>query len=217
VLHHFLQKLQEDNLASTSVVILVPSWRTWESCDMLRLLMSCTLAAMTVVGFGEHPMNLPTPHYERKPNDPAWLAYSTQFHGHLGPWATAGLRVGMAGRRAVAADGYFDIDVTVSGPFAKPPKSCFLDGLQVATGATWGKRNIRWNTQEKIVVQIKNTRSGELVEIRPTAKLMELVTSFKPDSSAKSRDDRALGAIARKIAGLPESQVLELRRFPGGR
>jgi formylmethanofuran dehydrogenase subunit E len=118
----------------------------------------------------------------------------------------------MAGRRAVAADGYFDVDVTASGPFAKPPNSCFLDGLQVSTGATWGKRNIRWNSQKKIVVQIKNTRSGEVVEIRPTAKLMALVMSFKPDSSAESRDDRTLEAIARKIAGLPDSQLLDLQR-----
>ena len=178
---------------------------------MLRFLMT-SLIPLAAVCWAEEPMNLPTPHYERKPGDPDWLAYSTQFHGHLGPWATAGLRVGMAGRHAVGADGYFDIDVTASGPFDKPPKSCFLDGLQVSTGATWGKRNIHWVKQEEIVVQFKNTRSGKVMEIRPTATLMKLVTSFKPGSSTESRDDRTLEAIARKIAVLPESQVVQLRR-----
>jgi hypothetical protein len=60
---------------------------------------------------------LPTPHYSPGQEDPAWLKYAAQFHGHLGPWATAGTRLGIAGRRAVDARGYFDVKVTCEGPF----------------------------------------------------------------------------------------------------
>ena len=114
------------------------------------------------------------------PDDPAWLKQAVQFHGHLGPWAAAGLRLGLAGKDAVAAEGYFDVEVVIEGPFVKPPSSCFLDGVQVATGATWGKRNIEWLKAESIVLRVKNTRTGRTAEVRPTPALLKLATSFKP-------------------------------------
>lgn len=170
----------------------------------------------------EGPMcSLPKLHYHREASDPEWLAYATQFHGHLGPWATAGLRAGMCGRRAVEAEGYFDLEVTAEGPLVKPPQSCFLDGLQVSTGATWGKRNLKWIKAEKICVRVKNTRTGKVAEVRPTPKLMQLVTSFKPrpkaagaatqpDEDDHERADRELEAIARRIAWLPEREIFEV-------
>jgi hypothetical protein len=86
----------------------------------------------------ETPDRLLQPDYHRQPSDPAWMATVVQFHGHLGPAVIAGARIGMIGLRAVEAKGYFDVEVTCEGPLAKPPQSCLLDGLQVATGATIG-------------------------------------------------------------------------------
>ena len=164
---------------------------------------------------------LPTPHYQKKDTDPAWLAYAAQFHGHLGPWATAGTRAGMAGLRAIRAEGYFDVEVTCEGPLAKPPRSCFLDGLQVATGCTLGKRNLHWVKSKEVLVRMKNTRTGKQAEVRPTAALLELLASFKPQPRARSAGkvhDRAgdhqedpLEAIARKIATLPEEETLSVK------
>jgi len=54
------------------------------------------------------------------------------------------LRLRAAGRREVDSQGYFDVQVVATGPSVKPPCSCFPDGLQVATGVTWGKRDIEW-------------------------------------------------------------------------
>jgi len=109
---------------------------------------------------GEPEVELPKPDYAKDASDPDWLAYAAQFHGHLGPWAAAGLRLGVAGRRAAAAEGYFDVKVVAEGPFVKPPRSCFLDGLQVATGATWGKRNIEWSESDAILVRVRIPRSA---------------------------------------------------------
>lgn len=81
---------------------------------------------------------LPQPDYQRQPSDPQWLANMVQFHGHLGPAVVAGARMGIIGLRAVEAKGCFDVEVTCEGPMAKPPQACFLDGVQVATGATLG-------------------------------------------------------------------------------
>ena len=162
---------------------------------------------------------LPKPHYDFEPDDPAWLKQAVQFHGHLGPWAAVGLRMGLAGKEAVAAEGYFDVDVVVEGPFIKPPMSCFLDGVQVATGATWGKRNIDWTNAESIVLRVKSNRTGQTAEVRPTAELLKLATSFKPKPKVGADDDHKDGgrhdeereAIARKIAKAPAQEILTVR------
>ncbi len=188
---------------------------------MVLSFMLIPFCGLTITCFAEELMGkLPEPRYERRDSDPAWLAYAAQFHGHLGPWATAGTRLGMAGLREVGAKGYFDVEVACEGPFVKPPKSCFLDGLQVATGATLGKRNLHWARSEEIVVRVRNTGSNRQVEIRPTAKLLELLGSFKPRpkvSGAKAADENQDGhrdaehpveALARKIAAMPEREIL---------
>lgn len=162
---------------------------------------------------------LPHPRYEPDATDPAWLSYAAQFHGHLGPWATAGLRAGMAGRRAVEADGYFDVLVVAVGPFVKPPQSCFLDGLQVSTGATLGKRNLKWVNADEIVVRFENTKTGKVAEVRLTEKLINLLASIKPAPKATgpARDEGDHGSkhlsledIARKIANIPEPELVHI-------
>jgi formylmethanofuran dehydrogenase subunit E len=160
---------------------------------------------------------LPRPHYHPEESDPDWLAAAVQFHGHLGPWATAGLRMGMAARKAAGAEGYFDLAVECRGPLVRPPKSCFLDGLQVSTGATLGKRNLRWIEADELVVRVENTVTGRNVNVRPTAKLLKMLASIRPpaaeksgaaDSSAGEQDHVVLEEIARAIAAAPDRDLL---------
>jgi formylmethanofuran dehydrogenase subunit E len=66
----------------------------------------------------------------------------TAFHGHLGPYVVLGYRMGLLARQRTGTGGYFDIEAqpTTRG---KPPESCFIDGVQLGTGATTGKGNLR--------------------------------------------------------------------------
>lgn len=191
---------------------------------MLRYMLAICLIGLATPCVAQSPMDcLPTPQYEPDAADPAWLKYAAQFHGHLGPWATAGLRAGMAARRAAEAKGYFDVRITVEGPFAKPPQSCFLDGLQVSTGATLGKRNLEWIKADKVAVRLENTKTGKRVEVRPTPELMNLLASFKPkpkparpQHNQEADDDHddhesLLEDIARRIAKMPEEKILRVR------
>jgi len=171
--------------------------------------------AATLCGAAKPADRLPTPDYERQPSDPAWLAQVVQFHGHLGPAVVAGARIGMAGLRAIEAKGYFDVEVVCEGPFARPPQACFLDGLQVTTGATLGKRTLDWVQADRIAVRFKNTRTGKTAELRPTPSLAELLPSLKARSKAASgggtdrkADDARLESVARKIAAMPESEII---------
>jgi formylmethanofuran dehydrogenase subunit E len=171
--------------------------------------------AATLCGAAKPADRLPTPDYERQPSDPAWLAQVVQFHGHLGPAVVAGARIGMAGLRAIEAKGYFDVEVVCEGPFAQPPQACFLDGLQVTTGATLGKRTLQWVQADRIAVRFKNTRTGKTAELRPTPALADLLPSFKarPKTASgggtdRKADDTRLESVARKIAAMPESEII---------
>ena len=183
----------------------------------------CVLTAISLKD--EPPRRLPQPHYAHQESDPAWLETVVQFHGHLGPSIVAGARMGMAGLRAVDAKGYFDVEVTCEGPLAKPPQSCFLDGLQVGTGATMGKRNLNYLQAKEIVVRVKNTTTGAIAEIRPTPKLLDLL-GFLQTQGKKQTDEQAkdathqhdemgrIEAVARKIADMPDGEIFTVRLAP---
>ncbi len=64
-----------------------------------------------------------------------------QFHGHIGPYAILGYRLGGWLLRRLGCGKYFGAQITVAGPDVTP-YTCLLDGLQVATGHTLGKRNL---------------------------------------------------------------------------
>jgi len=183
---------------------------------MIRSAARALLCGLATLGLAQAPADqLPRPDYQRRPSDPAWLVEVVQFHGHLGPSVVAGARMGMAGLLAVEAKGYFDVEVTCEGPFAKPPQSCFLDGLQVATGATLGKRTLHWVPADRIALRVVNLRSGKTAELRPTAALVDLLASFKaqpkvagaPRANHQGADEH-LEALARKIAAMPEKEIV---------
>jgi formylmethanofuran dehydrogenase subunit E len=69
------------------------------------------------------------------------LRKAVEFHGHLGPYMVLGLRVGWLAKRRLQA-GPFEMWAVVGCP-ARPPGSCFLDGVQVGSGCTVGKANLR--------------------------------------------------------------------------
>jgi formylmethanofuran dehydrogenase subunit E len=159
---------------------------------------------------------LPQPHYHQLPSDPTWMKYAVQLHGHLGPMLSFGARMGAAALRAVDAKGYFDVEVTCEGPFENPPASCFLDGMQIATGATLGKRNLHWTKSDKIVIRIKNTRTGKMAEVHPKDQFLALLPQPGDDPKSgsggnrqpKGDDDHLFDPLARKIAVMPEKEIL---------
>jgi formylmethanofuran dehydrogenase subunit E len=182
---------------------------------MTRCIPFLVLIGLSTMTTAAEPVDqLPQPEYHRQPSDPPWLTKVVQFHGHLGPAVVAGARMGMIGLRAVDAKGYFDVEVTCEGPMAKPPQACFLDGVQVATGATMGKRTLTWVQADHILVRVKNTQTGKAAELRPQPALMELLAAFKPQAKAgaghgpaSKADDEQLAAVSRKIAAMPEKDV----------
>ena len=113
----------------------------------------------------------------------------------------------------MGAKGYFDVDVTCEGPLARPPQACFLDGIQAATGATTGKRTLHWTPADRLVVRVKNTRTGKTAELLPAPALLELLGPLKPQANGKvgpgpsQPGHEQLEVVARRIAAMPDSQI----------
>jgi len=62
------------------------------------------------------------------------------FHGHLGPFIVIGYRIGKYAKEQFCNDPFgISAEVYCSG---KPPESCIVDGVQLGSGCTLGKRNI---------------------------------------------------------------------------
>ena len=102
---------------------------------MRRYLLATVLLYAPVCTLAEDSsVDLPQPNYTREASDAEWLAHAVHFHGHLGPWATAGLRLGAAGPRVVDAKGYFGVQVVATGPLG----SGIIDsGEEHAFTRTW--------------------------------------------------------------------------------
>jgi formylmethanofuran dehydrogenase subunit E len=176
---------------------------------MFRMLAFLCLCTAATVCLGHDPSgNLPPPRYQPKSSDPAWLKQAVQLHGHLGPWVVAGVRLGMGGACAVDAKGHFETKVACEGPFEKPPQSCFLDGIQLGSGATLGKRTIQVVDAKQIVVKIQNSRTKKAVEVRPTRKLMDILEP--PQKNGKEPTEEQVEQIARNVAAMPDEELFTI-------
>jgi len=102
---------------------------------------------------------------------PLDLDAARSFHGHLGPYLVLGLRMGA---RIVAAlqRRHFGLQVVVHCP-PQPPPSCLADGLQLSTGCTLGKRNIRIEAAEEVWVEAECSDGSGRMTLRAQAGTMQ--------------------------------------------
>lgn len=152
--------------------------------------------------------------YTTDPSDPQWLVRAGTFHGHLGPWVTVGAMIGRDAVQRLHTPGHWTIDVICWMPPEKQrtPFSCILDGLQVTSGATMGKRNLRFDYDPRIV------RDGQPVvyvirqptEGHPRAGLVYRLTDKLISILANISPDR-LEAISRDIAGHAVDELFTTR------
>ena len=96
---------------------------------------------------------------------------------------------------------YFGIDVKVWGA-NKKPKSCFIDGLQLSTGATYGKGNIKKLNSTVIKIEFCNQISREKINLRFKKILVRKL------SQAKTHRDSEL--LARKLYKTASSKLFNL-------
>jgi len=69
------------------------------------------------------------------------LSKAIDFHGHTGVFLAVGLKMGLLAKGELGGD-CFSLKALVKTA-THPPRSCLIDGIQVSTGCTLGKMNIK--------------------------------------------------------------------------
>jgi len=93
------------------------------------------------------------------------LKEATKFHGHLGPYLVLGLLAGEVALKKLRCKKYFGLEIKVWGA-NKKPKSCLVDGLQLSTGATYGKGNIIKLNGSVIRIGFRDQKNNKKIKLR---------------------------------------------------
>jgi formylmethanofuran dehydrogenase subunit E len=105
-----------------------------------------------------------------------YLDVALQFHGHKCPAMPMGLRAGLAAMKALGVERSQDKELFVEAETGKGHAAgCFLDGVMVATGCTYGKANIQKLYYNKMAFTLIDTKTGRAVRV-----------SIKPDFFEKA-------------------------------
>ncbi|MFH0855251.1 MAG: formylmethanofuran dehydrogenase subunit E family protein [Candidatus Omnitrophota bacterium] len=137
----------------------------------------------------------------RKMQEKINLKEAVKFHGHLGPYLVLGMLAGNLALRKAGANKHFGLKVLVYGA-DKRPKSCLIDGLQLSTGATYGKGNIQKRPGKDIKIIIKNLKSGKEVVITLNEQLRVKLSALKGHSESERFAKWLLRSDFRKILEL---------------
>ena len=106
------------------------------------------------------------------------LEGALKFHGHFGPFLVLGLRAGLLGVDYLGKD-YFELKAKV-GTVLHPSRSCFIDGIQFASGCTTGKVNLETHVAYDVSVEfVRGDRRISVVVRNDVLKTLDQLTSDK--------------------------------------
>lgn len=128
-----------------------------------------------------------------------------QFHGHLGPYMILGLKAGLAAVEGLGKDPFKMRAIVNTG--LSPPSSCFIDGVQFASGCTLGKGNLE--VREGNGISALFIKEGK--ELKITVKREVLVELAKVSDGLMEKDEQeelALSLAARRSDELFEVGVI---------
>jgi formylmethanofuran dehydrogenase subunit E len=114
----------------------------------------------------------------KKENSTTSLEALESFHGHLGPYVVIGAKMGDEAAARLGFKKHFGVRVAVECE-DHPPQSCLVDGLQVATGATYGKRNIVLTNSPSIRVRIVDKETNRGLSFRLKAGFQEQMKKWR--------------------------------------
>lgn len=114
---------------------------------------------------------------------------AVEFHGHLGPYLVLGVLMGDLAAKKLRCKKHFGIETIVRGATEKP-KSCLIDGIQISTGCTYGKGNIRKIKGSKIKVLFRKLADKRNAEISLKKDLIKRLDSLRghKDSELFAKD-----------------------------
>ena len=149
--------------------------------------------------------------------EPELLAFGQKFHGHNCPAMPTGLRTGLAAMKALgverAPDGQLMALVEIDEDHCA---TCWADGVQVATGCTLGKGNIRKLNYGKWGLTLIDKKTQRSVRVVPRteammknkqSKFMELQSSGIPASQI---DPAVADPLVQMVSSAPDEMLLNV-------
>lgn len=126
--------------------------------------------------------------------------HAVKFHGHFGPFLVLGLRAGLVGVRHLGKS-YFELKATVSTNL-KPPRSCFIDGIQFTSGCTTGKGNLEVKASGDVSVTFEKGSSKISLTVRDD--ILKALDQMKSDEQAE--------ASGREIMQKPDDDLFIVKK-----
>ncbi len=127
-----------------------------------------------------------------------------EFHGHLGPFAVIGYRMGLAANRELGESAMKKRAVVYSG--RKTPMSCMIDGIQLSSGCTMGKGNISVEDKGEPRSMFSNREGTVSVEISLQEKVHDIIKE-------KMTSWEAGDQLAIMVYSMPEEELLQIRKL----
>lgn len=106
------------------------------------------------------------------------LEKSMQDHDHLCPRQILGVRIGLAGMKALG----FDKPSTKKQLLViSETDGCFVDGVIAATDCTVGHRTLRVEDYGKVAATFVDTKTGQAVRVAPALDVRQKACTFAPN------------------------------------
>jgi formylmethanofuran dehydrogenase subunit E len=106
------------------------------------------------------------------------LGKSMQDHDHLCPRQILGVRIGLAGMKAL---GFDEPPTKKQLLIISETDGCFVDGLSAATDCTVGHRTLRVEDYGKVAVTFVDTKTGRAVRVAPALNVREKAYTYAPN------------------------------------
>ena len=147
-----------------------------------------------------------------------WLELGQKFHGHKCPAMPMGLRVGAAALNALNADRTGDSALLAVLDLGEDHcATCFADGIQVITGCTFGKGNIKKTHKGKWAVTLIDKKAQKAVRVTPKAEAMKAnkETAFFKDYREKGVPptqvpDDVVDPLVVKVMTAPDEMIMNI-------
>ena len=141
-----------------------------------------------------------------------------KFHGHKCPAMPLGLRAAQAAMRVLGVERAQDKELYLISETGKGHAAgCFLDGMMVATGCTYGKSNIEKKYYNKMAFTLIEAATGRSVRVRLKDEFFKNLLYKSP--FVKLRKDgvppqdvpaEIADPLVEKVLSMPEEMFLEI-------
>jgi len=144
-----------------------------------------------------------------------FLDVALEFHGHKCPAMPMGLRAGLAAMKALGVERAKDKELVVESETGEGHAAgCFLDGVMVATGATYGKGNVKKLFYNKMAFTLIDVKTGRAIRVSLKPEFFEkalqspFVQKRKEGVPPQDIPAEITDPQVERVLALPESEFL---------